>query len=438
MHIFDTHFWINFVLAMTMQWFWTLWIGVIRPRNWKLPLKWVGWALIPAVIGTSWSLAIPPVSALLYLNHHRPKMSLIFVNATIVIFLVVVLVNDVVRAVTIELFGFVSSQTAPVITGRLVFQVLVYTLCSLAVSGMRIQPGNLEELAFSRKEQWTVMALLASMSVLAQLSTVIIHRLAITHAMMTFALSIELVMILLISMSLFFFLQSFFHRQRVKAGYQELLLRSRYDRRISDQVRAIRQFKQQYQKQMLRLGDYLDTADYDGLTAYFQTLDSRWHATSHVTDLEEDGLQRLSDPPLKSLLFQKILAAQAKGRDLRLEIPNKVRTFPIDSLLLIRIVGILLDNALESAPVAGQQDIHFAILTYPGSVEISVANPVSQEDPPQINRFLTTGYTTKGTGHGQGLKTVQEIVMQTDNASLQIALKRGMLYFTLILTKEGG
>ncbi|MFC6206517.1 sensor histidine kinase [Levilactobacillus tongjiangensis] len=438
MHIFDTHFWINFVLAMTMQWFWTLWIGVIRPRNWKLPLKWVGWALIPAVIGTSWSLAIPPVSALLYLNHHRPKMSLIFVNATIVIYLVVVLVNDVVRAVTIELFGFVTSQTAPLIAGRLVFQVIIYTLCSLAVSGMRIQPGNLEELAFSRKEQWTVMALLASMSVLAQLSTVIIHRLAITHAMMTFALSIELIMILLISASLFFFLQSFFYRQRVKSGYQELLLRSRYDRRISDQVRAIRQFKQQYQKQMLRLGDYLDAEDYDGLTAYFQTLDSRWHATSHVTDLEEDGLQRLSDPPLKSLLFQKILAAQAKGRDLRLEIPDEVRTFPIDSLLLIRIVGILLDNALESAPVAGQRDIYFAILTYPGSIEISVANPVSQDEPPQINRFLTTGYTTKGHGHGQGLKTVQEIVMQTDNASLQIALKRGMLYFTLILTKEGG
>ena len=65
LQLFSTHFWINFVLAITMQWFITLWIGVIRPQNWKLPLKWMGWALIPAFIGESWALMLPPISALI-------------------------------------------------------------------------------------------------------------------------------------------------------------------------------------------------------------------------------------------------------------------------------------------------------------------------------------------------------------------------------------
>ncbi|WP_125583528.1 ATP-binding protein [Levilactobacillus cerevisiae] len=420
-----------------MQWFITLWIGVIRPQNWKLPLKWMGWALIPAVIGQSWALMLPPVSALLYLRHHRPKMTLIFVNATIVIYLVVVLINDVMRAVTTEIFGDTTSQAPWFIAGRLVFQVVIYSLFSLAVTGMRLQPGNLERLAFSRKEQATVTVLLGSLAVLAQLSSIMIHRLDISHAMMTFALSIELVMILLISTSLFIFLQSFFHRQRVRALYQETLLRTRYDRRISDQVRAIREFKQIYQKQMLRLGDYLDAEDYAGLTAYYQTLNSRWQATSQLAGLEEEGLQRLNDPALKSLLFQKLLAAQNKGRTLRLEIPDPVRSLPMNSVRLLRVAGILLDNALEAAPVASQPDIYCAILDYPDAIEFSVANPVLATDPPKINRFMTAGYTTKGQGHGQGLRTVQEIVAETDNASLQIALKRDMLYFTLILTKPG-
>lgn len=437
MPIYETRFLINFVLAVTMQWFITLWIGVIRPQNWKLPLKWMGWALIPAVIGQSWALMLPPISALLYLRHHRPKMTLIFVNATIVIYLVVVLVNDVMRAVTTELFGNATSQAPWFIAGRLVFQVIIYSLFSLAVTGMRLQPGNLERLAFSRKEQATVTALLGSLAVLAQLSSIMIHRLDISHALMTFALSIELVMILLISTSLFIFLQSFFHRQRVRALYQETLLRTRYDRRISDQVRAIREFKQIYQKQMLRLGDYLDTKDYAGLTAYYQTLNSRWRATSQLAGLEEEGLQRLNDPALKSLLFQKLLAAQNKGRTLRLEIPDPIQSLPMNSVRLLRVAGILLDNALEAAPVANQPDIYCAILAYPDAIEFSVANPVSATNPPKINRFMTAGYTTKGQGHGQGLRTVQEIVAETDNASLQIALKRGMLYFTLILTKPG-
>ncbi|WP_143462703.1 GHKL domain-containing protein [Levilactobacillus enshiensis] len=437
MHFFDQYFWITFVLAIVVQWFLTLWVGLIRPQNWKLPLKWMGWALIPSVIARPWALLLPPLSALLYLIHHRPRMSLIFVNATIVIYLVVVLINDLVHQVMIELWGLPFCQQPWVVVSRLGFQILIYSLISLAVSGMRIQPGNLERLAFSRKEQWIVTILMGSLGFLSQLSTVVIHKLEITHAMLTFALSIELVMVLLISASLFIFLQSFFQRQRLRVLYQESRIRTRYDRRMSDQVKAIRQFKQLYQRQMLQLGVYLDKEDYAGLEAYYWTLNDRWHATSQLAGLEEEGLQRLADPPLKSLLFQKILAAQNQGRSLRLEIPDKVRAIPMNSIQLLRIMGILLDNALEAGPVGTRSEIHCAVLDYPGSVELSVANPVSPQNPPKINRLMTAGYTTKGGSHGLGLNTVHDIVAQTSNAALQIELKRDMLYFTIILTKPG-
>ncbi|WP_261810659.1 GHKL domain-containing protein [Levilactobacillus humaensis] len=437
LQLFGRQFWTNFVLAMTMQWFLTIWIGLIRPQNWKLPLKWVGWALIPAFIGAPWSLLIPPISAWFYLLRHRRHLVLIFVNATIVIFLVVVLINDVTRQVAIELWSRKIADGAPAIAARLLFQIFIYSLISLAVSGMHIQPGNLTKLALSRKEQWTVMAMLASLTVLAETSSRIIHHLQISHAMLTFSLSIELVMVLLISASLFGFLQSFFSRQRMRAKYQETLLRTRYDRRISDQVQAIRQFKQIYQKQMLQLGDYLDAKDYEGLAAYYETLNNRWQATSHLAGLEADGLQQLGDPALKSLLFQKILAAQNQGRDLHLEIPDAIVSLPMASMDLLRIVGILLDNAIEAPIVGDRAELYCAILVYPESYEIAVANPVSPTTPPQINRFLKAGYTTKGNGHGQGLSTVRELIDQTENAALQVAVKRGMLYFTVILTKPG-
>lgn len=438
MQILGPHFWINFVLAMTMQWFITLWVGVIRPQNWKLPLKWMGWALIPAVIGQSWALLLPPISALLYLIHHQPRLTLIFVNATIVVFLVVVMVNDVVRAVAIEIFGWRVSQSMPVITLSLVFQIIVYTLFSVAVSGMRLQPGNLEILALSRKEQWTVMALLVSLATLARLSSVMIHHLVVSHAMLTFDLSIELVMILSISASLFVFLQSFFHRQRVQTQYQEALLRTRYDQRVSDQAKAIRLFKQRYQQQMLKLGDYLDAEDYVGLATYYQTLNSQWQTTSQLAGLEAAGLQRLHDPSLKSLLFQKLLTAQGQGLILRLEIPDLIQYVPMNSVQLLRVMGILLDNAIEAGGVGQRREIHCAILDYPDAVELAVANPVSMKNPPQLAHIMAAGYTTKGTGHGQGLRIVQEIIGQTPGAALQLALKHDQLYFTIILLKSGG
>ncbi|NLR09760.1 MULTISPECIES: GHKL domain-containing protein [Lactobacillaceae] len=435
--IFDRQFWVNLVLAVTMQWFITLWIGVIRPQNWKLPLKWVGWGLIPAFIGQSWSLLIPPISALVYLIHHRRKSTLIFVNATIVIYLVVVLINDVCRQVFVELWGVGFTNSVSGVAARLVFQLLIYILVSIGVSGMRLQPGNLDALDFSRKEQWTVMALLWSLVLLAEISSLIIHHLQITHAMLTFALSIELVMILLIAVSLFAFLRSFFHRQRVHADYQKSLLKNRYDRRMSNQVQAIRQFTHNYQQQMLRLGDYLDAEDYDGLAAYYRTLSSRWSATHHLVGLEAAGLEQLGDPPLKSLLFQKLLAAQNHNREIRLEIPDPVKTIPMDSMQLLRIMGILLDNAIEAPAVGDNPTIYCAIFDYPEAVELAVANPVSATNPPKINQFMRADYTTKGGHHGLGLSTVHDIIDRTENAALQIAIKRDRLYFTVILTKLG-
>lgn len=188
---------------------------------------------------------------------------------------------------------------------------------------------------------------------------------------------------------------------------------------------------------MLRLGDYLDAEDYEGLATYYQTLSSRWSTTHHLVGLEADGLQQLGDPPLKSLLFQKLLAAQNQGKEVRLEIPDPVKTLPMDSMQLLRVVGILLDNAIEAPVVGDDHTIYCAILDYPGAVELSVANPISADNPPKINRFMQAGYSTKGENHGLGLSTVQEIVDRTANAALQIANKHGRLFFTVILTKPG-
>ncbi|WP_249203862.1 hypothetical protein [Levilactobacillus brevis] len=73
---------------------------------------------------------------------------------------------------------------------------------------------------------------------------------------------------------------------------------------------------------------------------------------------------------------------------------------------------------------------------------MAVANPVSPQDPPQLNHIMAAGYTTKGAGHGQGLRTVQDIIAQTPGATpgaaLQLALKHDRLYFTVILLKSGG
>ncbi|MGY5339936.1 GHKL domain-containing protein [Levilactobacillus spicheri] len=108
----------------------------------------------------------------------------------------------------------------------------------------------------------------------------------------------------------------------------------------------------------------------------------------------------------------------------------------MNNVQLLRVMGILLDNAIEAPLVGDLPEIYCAILDYPDAVELAVANPVSVTNPPKINQFMQAGYTTKGQNHGLGLSTVNEIINQTANAAIQIVLKRGRLYMTVILTKE--
>lgn len=437
-HLFDQDFWVNLTLAMIMQWFWTLWIGEIRPQNWTLPLKWLGWALLPAVIGQGWSPVIPPLAALVYLLRQRPNLALVFTNVTIVIFLIVVLINDFSWELTRLLWGPTVATSVLGVGGRLVVQLGIYSLVSLGVRKTHIQPGSLNQLALSYKEQWTVLGLLLSLSALVALSSNIIYQMVLSQEMLTFALGIEVIMMALIVVSLFVFLRSFMTRQRVKANYQSTMLQNRYDRQISNQVQTIRDFKQTYQKQMLKLGDYLDAEDYAGLTQYYQTLNTRWQTTNQLAGIEIDGLQRLNDPPLKNLLFQKILLAQNHNWHFRLEVPDPIQAIPMNNVQLLRVLGILLDNAIEAPRIGTLPEIYCAILDYPSAVELAVANPVDAKNPPAINQFMRAGYTTKGGSHGLGLSTVQEIIDQTANASLQIMIKHDYLYFTVILTKAGG
>ncbi|WP_249203861.1 hypothetical protein [Levilactobacillus brevis] len=67
-----------------------------------------------------------------------------------------------------------------------------------------------------------------------------------------------------------------------------------------------------------------------------------------MAGLEVEGLQRLNDPSLKSLLFQKLLVAQGRGLVLRLEIPESIQAVPMNNVQLLRVMGILLDNAIEA------------------------------------------------------------------------------------------
>ncbi|WP_221469617.1 sensor histidine kinase [Cohnella nanjingensis] len=122
-----------------------------------------------------------------------------------------------------------------------------------------------------------------------------------------------------------------------------------------------------------------------------------------------------SAPALAALIQAKATAAVNRSIDFTYELPvawdqlSSVKTIDI-----VKIIGNLVNNAFDEVAAArppGERQVHAAIRTTPGAIELSVVNcgqPLSDDVRAQL---FTAGYTTKRDGHsGLGLAIVQERV----------------------------
>lgn len=118
--------------------------------------------------------------------------------------------------------------------------------------------------------------------------------------------------------------------------------------------------------------------------------------------------------PLDGLLQYKVSLARKYNIDLQIHISGSLSNLPMNNLELCRVVGNLLNNAIEylQEKEGIERKIEFSIQERVDSFWICVTNPVEAEEVFQggINRLLQPGFTSKGEGHGLGLAIVNEIV----------------------------
>ena len=100
---------------------------------------------------------------------------------------------------------------------------------------------------------------------------------------------------------------------------------------------------------MLTMAEYIASEDINGLKNYFtnEFMPKNQKLTSDTTKI--NSLINLKDIELKSLLSAKLLYALNLGINVEIEIIEEISHIQMDIIDLARIVGIFLDNAIESA-----------------------------------------------------------------------------------------
>lgn len=122
---------------------------------------------------------------------------------------------------------------------------------------------------------------------------------------------------------------------------------------------------------------------------------------------------------LQGIIYQKMLVMKDEHIRFTLDVGRGVRDFDLsklsmdDNYRLCKIIGVLLDNAIEESRNIKDKCIMISLFIDSGDLIIEVSNRF--EGKIDIERLDESGYTTKGDGHGYGLPLVKKILSEINS-----------------------
>jgi len=190
-----------------------------------------------------------------------------------------------------------------------------------------------------------------------------------------------------------------------------------YTDQLEKNYNEVRQFRHDIKNALLALEIRIDESDDALLTADVQALMQQYHFDA-IFSSEIGRFANINNTYIKGIIFSKYVAAQKQGISLTVEVSDDLFDSQQQYFNELRILGILLDNALEAAIAVNQAKVVVSIFRESGHLIYLVKNRV--DGSVNIAKIWQRGYSTKGDNRGLGLTTVREIVNQHGNFYLSV------------------
>lgn len=191
--------------------------------------------------------------------------------------------------------------------------------------------------------------------------------------------------------------------ERRIASYQQDLIETHY-REVENMYRQIRGWRHDYRNHIQTMKAYAAAQDWEALQHYLDLLDE------DLTTV--DTVVKTGNPMADAILNSKISLAKAKGIRVQADahIPVQPTTSEID---LCCILGNLFDNAMEASVKLPQDQRLIRVYMDMKNTQlyISITNFTAEG---KLRKEGGLFRSTKGAGHGFGLKRIDAIVARLD------------------------
>ncbi|MDH9922105.1 GHKL domain-containing protein [Staphylococcus hominis] len=211
---------------------------------------------------------------------------------------------------------------------------------------------------------------------------------------------------------------------RYKQSLEEIETYYEYTLQIESINNEMRKFRHDYVNILTTMSEYIRENDMDGLKTYFNDNIVPMKDNLQMNSIKINGTDNLKVRAIKGLVTTKILQAQEKNIPISIEVPELIDHIEMNTVDLSRIIGIIIDNAIEASEELEDALIRIAFINVETSVMFIVMNKC-KEDLPKIHELFQDSFSTKGDNRGLGLTTLKDITDTTENVLLDTTIENG-------------
>lgn len=214
-----------------------------------------------------------------------------------------------------------------------------------------------------------------------------------------------------------------FNLKRQKQALEELEKLKLHNKTLELLYDNVRIFRHDFFNIMQSIDGYIKTNDMASLEKYYREIKKECDGLNNLSFLNPDFID---EPAIYNLIGAKYYKAEEANISLDMHFFLKISSLKISPYTLSRILGILLDNAIEAASVSPEKKINFEIVPAPcyNSFKqkslVIIENSYINKDV-DLNKIREKGFTSKLSdtcSHGLGLFEVNKLLRRHKNLNL--------------------
>ena len=178
----------------------------------------------------------------------------------------------------------------------------------------------------------------------------------------------------------------------------------------------IRGFRHDFTNIICTIGGYVHTKDMEGLTNYYNQIQKDVVKVNNLTALNPDII---NNPAIYALITSKYDKAADLNISMSVEVFTDLNSLPMKIYEFTRILGILLDNAIEAAQECNEKNVYIHIRKdEKHNRQLLIVENTYKDKTIDTDKIFEKNYSTKPKNTGLGLWEVRQILKRNNNLNL--------------------